>query len=506
MRLTVPIAIAATYVAFSTNALPTVDRQQPFLSHTQLDAPLHLNSTLNQQYSGHQVLILTASNQQELSALDALRQQLALDFWTPMSLDKPIQVRITPDQRPQFFDQLPSSTNYSIAIPDLQTFLDQPLQTSIASTRTFEGFETFFTKYHSYDEINAFLDGMAEKHKKLVKKVQIGTTSEGKPIYAWRIHKENKKQKNKTSKTHMSSWLEDLSDNVTEWFESARDLFNSSVDKDDDDDDDEQSFMKKKKHKQKHRTPMEIIINGGQHGREWISPAVVTYIMSAFLENYEGDKNAHRLLKYFTWTFIPVLNVDGYEYSHNTDRMWRKNRQSFVDSKCIGVDLNRNWDFEWERRGYDSNPCSESYVGSSPFSAPESRALSEYIISRKRVISYLDLHSFSQMWMTPCGNDSRHEPPDNEDIVEAALHAVKSLKRVHDKQFEIAPTSGDAIEWSYTRQHVKYSYEIELRDTGSYGFLLPPAEILPSGEEIFSAVQNLALFIRSRDGKGKKGT
>lgn len=74
MRLTVPIAIAATYVAFSTNALPTVDRQQPFLSHTQLDAPLHLNSTLNQQYSGHQVLILTATNQQELSALDALRQ------------------------------------------------------------------------------------------------------------------------------------------------------------------------------------------------------------------------------------------------------------------------------------------------------------------------------------------------------------------------------------------------------------------------------------------------
>lgn len=55
-----------------------------------------------------------------------------------------------------------------------------------------------------------------------------------------------------------------------------------------------------------------------------IAQAVVTYIMSAFLENYEGDKNAHRLLKYFTWTFIPVLNVDGYEYSHNTDRMvWK---------------------------------------------------------------------------------------------------------------------------------------------------------------------------------------
>jgi hypothetical protein len=43
------------------------------------------------------------------------------------------------------------------------------------------------------------------------------------------------------------------------------------------------------------------------------------------------------------------------------------------------------------------------------------------------------------MWMTPYGSDCRHEPKDNEDIVEAALHAIKSLKRVHDKQFEIAP-------------------------------------------------------------------
>lgn len=54
------------------------------------------------------------------------------------------------------------------------------------------------------------------------------------------------------------------------------------------------------------------------------------------------------------------------------------------------------------------------------------------------------------MWMTPYGSDCRHEPKDNEDIVEAALHAVKSLKRVHDKQFEIAPVCRSVSEVSRT--------------------------------------------------------
>ncbi|KAI8581435.1 hypothetical protein K450DRAFT_233083 [Umbelopsis ramanniana AG] len=503
MRLNVPIAIAASYLVCSGLALPTFDDQKPFLSKgngVNAIADFQLKDSPNQHYDGHQVIAINATNEQALSALYALRERLALDFWTPLSLDKPIQIRINPEQKDQFFDLLPSSTNYSVAIPDLQQFLDNQAKLNYETTVIRKGFENFFTDYHSYEDITAHLDELASQHKKLVKKIKIGTTSEGRPIYAWRLHKKAKKSKptkKPKKKTHgknlLSSWLEDL------------DLY--------EDEEDDYQVTKKKKQK-KPKKPMEIVINGGQHGREWISPAVVSYMMAAMLDSYDSDKTTHRLLKYFKWTFIPVLNVDGYEYSQTNDRMWRKTRQSFENSKCIGVDLNRNWDFEWESRpGYDSNPCSETYVGTYPFSAPESQALASYIASRKRVISYLDLHSFSQMWMTPYGSDCRHEPKDNEDIIEAALHAVKSLKRVHDKQFEIAPvcrsvseTSGDAIEWSYTKQHVKYSYEIQLRDTGSYGFLLPPSEILPSGEEMLSAIQNLALFIRSRDGKGKKGT
>lgn len=221
-------------------------------------------------------------------------------------LDKPIQVRITPDQQTQFFGLLPSSTNYSIAIPDLQNFLDEQITHSNTEKSNHNKFESFFTEYHSYDDITAFLDEMAGKHEKLVKKFQIGTTSEGRPIYAWRLHKRIKNKRQNS----MSSWLEDLKDNMTQWFESARDLFRIHQSADDSDHeeleaDDEEKLMKKQrkvkgKGKKKLRKPMEIVINGGQHGREWISPVgyvprVICFDISCF------NQPSCRLLYHISW-------------------------------------------------------------------------------------------------------------------------------------------------------------------------------------------------------------
>ena len=63
------------------------------------------------------------------------------------------------------------------------------------------------------------------------------------------------------------------------------------------------------------------------------------------------------------WYIAPLLNPDGYEYSHTDDRMWRKNRSPPPPgSRCYGVDLNRNWDVIGFGAGAtSSNPCSETY-------------------------------------------------------------------------------------------------------------------------------------------------
>ena len=98
----------------------------------------------------------------------------------------------------------------------------------------------------------------------------------------------------------------------------------------------------------------------GIHGREWISVAVATYIINEIVEDGQGDKFKENL----NFHILPVANPDGYIYtwSNSTDiktRLWRKNRNStWVDgdsifkknqsvANCVGVDLNRNFDFHW---------------------------------------------------------------------------------------------------------------------------------------------------------------
>ena len=41
----------------------------------------------------------------------------------------------------------------------------------------------------------------------------------------------------------------------------------------------------------------------------------------------------------------------------------------------------------------------------------------------------------------------------------------------------------------------EFSFTTELRDTGYYGFVLPPEEIIPSGEEFMAAFEAAAKFI-----------
>ncbi|KAK3610301.1 hypothetical protein CHS0354_029767 [Potamilus streckersoni] len=91
-----------------------------------------------------------------------------------------------------------------------------------------------------------------------------------------------------------------------------------------------------------------IIIDGGIHAREWISPASVIWMMDKLVFNPLSDPDVATLLNHFDFYLIPVLNPDGYEYSRTNDRLWRKNRRINSGSTCIGVDLNRNFDYQWD--------------------------------------------------------------------------------------------------------------------------------------------------------------
>jgi hypothetical protein len=146
--------------------------------------------------------------------------------------------------------------------------------------------------------------------------------------------------------------------------------------------------------------------------------------------------------------------------------------------------------------------CSDSYQGPSAASEIEVQTVQKYICTNNATItSYVNFHSYSQLWMSNWGYTD-DLPSDYVDQNALSTAAVAAIKSVHGKIYEygtisrtIYPASGSSADYTYGACGVKYSYGVELRDTGEFGFLLPPTEIIPSGEEIYAAVVAMATYI-----------
>ena len=91
------------------------------------------------------------------------------------------------------------------------------------------------------------------------------------------------------------------------------------------------------------------------------------------------------------------------------NRFWRKNR-NLDGPSCDGVDLNRNFDYDWGNtdtfglKPASSSSCSaDNYHGPTPASEPEVKAIVNFVAARsKRIQAYVALHSYSQYILLPC--------------------------------------------------------------------------------------------------------
>ena len=211
------------------------------------------------------------------------------------------------------------------------------------------------------------------------------------------------------------------------------------------------------------------------------------------------DLDLEQLLRRYTFYIMPVLNPDGYEYSHTHNRLWRKTRSTsnhpIYRHFCLGADPNRNYDARHGQTGSSSHPCSQTYGGTTPFTEPETRHQSNFVYAhRNQLKMFISFHSYSQMILLPFSH-SKQLAPDHKDLESVGLAAVKAIERTHGTQYRVGPSasilytaSGTASDWAYEKAGIKYSYTIELRDTGTYGFLLPRQQIIPTGEETFNGL------------------
>lgn len=110
----------------------------------------------------------------------------------------------------------------------------------------------------------------------------------------------------------------------------------------------------------------------------------------------------------------------------------------------------------------------------------------------------LSFHSYGQYILYPWGYD-RKVPPDHKDLERVGQEGAAAIRKVNGKEFTVGPAgsslypaSGGSDDWAKGTMKLKYSYTVELGDTGRHGFMLPADQIISSGKETLEFVKVIA--------------
>lgn len=237
----------------------------------------------------------------------------------------------------------------------------------------------------------------------------------------------------------------------------------------------------------------EVLYTALHHAREANSLSQLIFYMWYILENYESDEEVQYLVDNTEMYFMPCINPDGYIWNEMTDPegggLWRKNR--FVDDNgnTVGVDINRNYDYEWGLDDLGSSPDSDddTYRGVSGFSEPETQAVRDFANLHDFQIA-LNHHTFGNLLIHPWGfSDSAT----SEDTTFKALGSIMT----EDNNFIIGTgtetvgyvVNGDSDDWMYGAAGI-YAMTPEVGPQ-NYGFW-PPANAIDEVNKL-SLVMNL---------------
>ena len=152
-----------------------------------------------------------------------------------------------------------------------------------------------------------------------------------------------------------------------------------------------------------------VLYSSTIHAREWIATEVNRRLLEWFIKGWREEKpDAVNILNTTELWFILVQNPDGYQYTFDVDRLWRKNLRDNDGvpgiSSLDGVDGNRNFGEHWnyDDEGSGTITSDETYRGPRPFSEPETRAIRD-LLSRIHPTYHISYHSFGQLLLYPFG-------------------------------------------------------------------------------------------------------
>ena len=289
--------------------------------------------------------------------------------------------------------------------------------------------------YHTYQEWVDESAAVVAAHPSLVTRTQIGTSYEGRPIWALKV-----------------------SDNA------ATD-----------------------------EAEPEILFTHNQHGREHLTVEMAMYLLNELTGDYATDPRVRAAVDSREIWIVPSVNPDGAEFDVATGSyvLWRKNRQPPpAPATAIGTDLNRNWGFLWGCCGGSSGvAASETYRGPSPFSAPETQAIRDLVTSRRiggvqQITAAIDFHTYGELVLWPYGYTVADTAPGLDADQHAAFAAIgQSMAAANgytpEQASDLYIVDGGIDDWLWGVEGVfAFTFEMYPASADAPGGFYPPDEVI----------------------------
>lgn len=227
-----------------------------------------------------------------------------------------------------------------------------------------------------------------------------------------------------------------------------------------------------------------IFFVGGHHAREHLSVELPLMLIEHLLKEYTaGDARIKALVDSRDIHIVPALNADGLEFDISTGKYqyWRKNRRDNND-RTYGVDLNRNYGFQWGTGGSSKRTNDETYMGPNAFSEPETQAIKRFIEAQNNINVVLSFHTFSELILYPWGH--KNGPMDS---IDQQVHETMGRQMAKwngykpQSSADLYIASGDLTDWTYgAHKIVSFTFELDPKGGFSRDGFYPGAAVIPA--------------------------
>ncbi|HET9325750.1 MAG TPA: M14 family zinc carboxypeptidase [Candidatus Eisenbacteria bacterium] len=242
-----------------------------------------------------------------------------------------------------------------------------------------------------------------------------------------------------------------------------------------------------------------VFYNSLTHAREPEGMQALLYFADDIVSKYGSDPTATYLLDHRVLYFVPVVNPDGYRinqdyyfasggvaFSYHRKNARDTNGNGLVDRGTDGVDLNRNYGFQWAFNDTGSSPVAsdETYRGPSAFSEPESQAQRDIVIALGPRCG-MSFHTYGDLMIHPWGYTPQATPDslrfyewDDEITLGNGYHSGQGIRVLYE-------VNGEFTDWCYGETVLKprmFAWTPELGGP-SDGFWPFASRILPIARE-----------------------